>query len=518
MRDLLDKINFLSEDRTLNAATITKYPERFNKFIHMIKTGMPFYKTDRTTVIADPSEADRFTSMKKKGEFKGQLKLTLDDGTEIPLSQLLKTADLGGQATTGQKDEKAGKESALLKPSQIGLGDKEIPASDLGETIINNPVLNSTEYGKVVVGMAEDIMNGNKVVMPKDVPEKIRKSIVDYAGEYLGILALVSGRSRFPARKRFEEWLGGDIGSLTINFPSKPNINIADSFATIKNAQTQHTVNISSKGTGGGAAPSLSGLKIPDELRKDKQYAGEIQFIELCNPSSASPGGFPNPRSLSQIFEAMNLLNQYAPDSIPKKFKKYLPWEPSIVTDVLQSINAYKQKGKGQLPQYKKLWDEFNFKKDSSDGGKLVYAVKLAVMKAINEGNALPNFADVVLIILDKNFVQQYTDYEKGELKFSTQWPAQLDGKITLESKSGATDPTKGGFSFKLSPTEGKSDLEEPDEVSGADSTRKSSNTSLPSDDIPLAKAADLISKGVSVPIKMAPKNKGVGREKQKKR
>jgi len=513
MRDLLDKLKILNEERTLNPGTITKYSSRFEKFLTMIKTGMPFYTVDKQPVIADPSEAKRFADMNKKGLFKGQIKLKLDDGSEIGLNQLLKTPDLGGQASTGQEGEKTGKEAALLKPSQIGLGDKEIPGSELGDVIINNTVLNSTDYGKVVVQMAESILQGMKPVIPKEVPESIRKSIVDYAGEYLGILALVNGQSRFPRRKSFEEWLGGELDTLVINFPSKPNINIADSFATIKNSQTQHTINISSKGQGGGAAPSLSGLKIPDEIRKNKKYKSVIEFIELCDSAKPSRQGFPSPRSVSQIFEAMNLLYEYNPDSIPEKFHNFLPWEPEIVNEVMSSMIAFKQKGKGNLPKLQKLWKEFNFKKDSSDGGKLVYAVKLAVMKAINEGNALPEFPAVVLTILDNNFLQQYTDYENKTrtVSFATQWPAKLDGKITLESKAGATDPTKGGFSFKLSPTEGKTKLAEPNELGEPDSAGDTSG------DIDLAKAAKQITRGASKPISMKPKtSKGIGRQKRK--
>lgn len=514
MRDVLDKLDFLNEDRTLNPGTITKYSTRFQKFLQMIQTGMPFYTVDKQPVIADPSEAKRFADMNKKGLFKGQIKLRLEDGTEIPLNQLLKTADLGGQASTGQEGEETGKESALLKPSQIGITDKDIPADELADVIINNPVLNSTDYGKVVIGMAQNIIAGNKAVIPKEVPQKIRKSIVDYAGEYLGILALVNGRSRFPRRKGFEEWLGGSVDSLTINFPSRPNTSIADSFATIENKKTQHTVNISSKGTGGGAAPSLSGLKIPDDLRKNRKYKSSLDFIDVCDLTKPSKQGFGSPRTISQIFEAMNILHKYNPDSIPDKFTKFLPWDPTITNDVVQSMNKFKRDGKGKMPGYDKLWKEFDFKKPSSDGGKLVFATKMAVMKAINEGNALPDFPSVVLIILDNNFLQNYADYDarSSVLSFSTQWPAQLDGKITLESKSGATDPTKSGLNFKLSPTEGKTKLDEPDELGPTTGTGGTSTG------IELSKAADIIAKGMkNKPVSMKPKaKKGLGRAKRK--
>ena len=35
-------------------------------------------------------------------------------------------------------------------------------------------------------------------------------------------------------------------------------------------------------------------------------------------------------------------------------------------------------------------------------------------------------------------------------MAFNTQWPAKLDGHVTMEAKSSATDPTGGGFCFKL--------------------------------------------------------------------
>ena len=89
-----------------------------------------------------------------------------------------------------------------------------------------------------------------------------------------------------------------------------------------------------------------------------------------------------------------------------------------------------------------------------SDGGKLTYVTKKAVMNVVNSG-AVPEFQAAVLEILDYNFIQQYTSLVKksGALVFNTQWPAKLNGKVTMESKSSATVPTAGGFSFKLSPT-----------------------------------------------------------------
>jgi hypothetical protein len=91
-----------------------------------------------------------------------------------------------------------------------------------------------------------------------------------------------------------------------------------------------------------------------------------------------------------------------------------------------------------------------------------MYMIKKASMDAINLNDAIPNFEGGVLNILDMNFVQQYAEYKGGQINFKTQWPAKLDGVVTVESKAGATDPTKGGFSFKLAPkaTEFTGDVE----------------------------------------------------------
>jgi hypothetical protein len=103
MRDLINQITFLLEDRTLSAGVIKKYPERFDDFISMIRSEIPFYTVDKEPVTADPSEADRFQEMFDNDTLNGAISMQLVDGTTIPLSKLLKTSDLGGQASTGQE-------------------------------------------------------------------------------------------------------------------------------------------------------------------------------------------------------------------------------------------------------------------------------------------------------------------------------------------------------------------------------------------------------------------------------
>jgi hypothetical protein len=85
-----------------------------------------------------------------------------------------------------------------------------------------------------------------------------------------------------------------------------------------------------------------------------------------------------------------------------------------------------------------------------TDGGTLVYAIKKDVAEAINDRDAIPEFQDTILQVLEMNFIQQYSDYSAGEITFETQWPAKLEGTVSVVNKSSAAEPTAGGFSFKL--------------------------------------------------------------------
>ena len=438
MRDLLNILN----EATLEPSQIIKYPERFDAFISHIQDGKPFYTTSGEEVILDPSEADRFLELRDKNLFKGGLTGLDRNGRQHRLSSFEKTAEFGGASVKPGDDTSSSKEAALVKPTQIGITDRPILAGDLGTEIASNSVLNSTPYGQAVAQMATAISNGEPAVVPTEFAkqESVKKAIVDYAGEYLGVLALVNGQSNFPNKKEFLKWLGGDLSGLVLNFPSKSNTQIADSFASIINPTTQHQINISSKGTGGGAPPSLSGLVIPPSVRAKKEYQTAVDFIELCQNKN-----LPKPTTISQVFQAMNLLEERVPEAVPKEFKKFLPWRPEIVAQVSDSL-----KNGTPMPRYQKLFA--NLQSKGNDGGKLTYVVKDAVMEAVN-GGAVPEFQAAILETLDYNFIQQYTKMSKGgQLQFDTQWPAKLNGIVSLESKSGGTDPTKGGFSFKLKP------------------------------------------------------------------
>jgi hypothetical protein len=430
----------LSEEQTLSLPKLLKDIGRFNNLVQNIKSGNPLYLADGTPVIIDPSEADALLKLHQSGDLqvKGQrLQLKAKDGTMYPLSSFLKTKDYGGQALVpGQEKTSAPtKEGLKLKPKDIGLSDKQIKAGQLGNTISSNSKLKESVVGQEVIKMAKTISEGNLPVLSPTLDKASKSAINDYAGEYLGVWALIKGLTEFNNKEAFMKWLKMPLESLELFFPSKTNNSIADSYA-LMNPTTGHQINISSKGKGGGAPPSITGLEIPDHIRKEKAFNGAVKFIDIVKNNSTT----------FQPFVVMNLINEINPSAIPPKFKKFLPWSDKLMTAANES-----RKTNTPLPKlYASLWNTIKWKKDSTDGGKLNYVVKEACIEMINNG-AIPEFEAAVLQILDYNFIQQYSTIKNNVLTFQTQWPAKLDGKITVESKSGATDPTKGSFSFKLS-------------------------------------------------------------------
>ena len=450
MREFINIIEQLSEGTGivgLSAGEIIRYDARFKTFIDYIQHRKPFTTMAGEEVIIDPREAKRFLDLREKDLFKGTLKARTTDDEEIPLSQLAKTKDFGGAApSAGQAPSSAGKEALLVKPGQIGIVDQDYPAEDFYQVIASNPVLSSTDYGQVIQQLAEDIVSGGSVILPAEykgsAKEKVRKAIVDYAGEYLGVIALLYNRSRFPRKAQFEKWLGGSINDLTLNFPSKANTNLADSYATITNPNTSHTLNISSKGTGGGAAPAISGLVIPEHVKSDPNYATVVELIDICKNDSV----------LMSIFNLMDLVYSVSPESIDDRYHPFLPFsqkEPDLPALCKRSTDSRKSANIIGMPKkYQSLWS--NVVGGGTEGGKVLYGIRKQVDDAINKKDAIPEFKDAILQILEMNFIQQYCDYKGGALTFATQWPAKLDGKISLENKASTTDPLSNGFSFKL--------------------------------------------------------------------
>jgi hypothetical protein len=365
---------------------------------------------------------------------------------KVSTTQLLKTVDFGGHGVpTGTDATKVVNKTTLaLKPVNIGIEDKLYNKDSLLSAIQSNETLSQSDHGKSVIVMAEQLAAGTIPTYPEEYEKNKVAAIQDDAGEYLGVLGLLNQTAmNFPSMKQFEEHLGiSDLGSLTITFPSKMNEPLGDSFAikgSIQNPETGNRILISSKGRT-GAAPSITGLKIPADIENNETYKLEVEFIKLIQ--TTKPADYQSPK-------ALNWLKQNAPDKLPAWVAKHLPltdeqmdeimkwkdnkkYQISNASEYAQEVPGWLGNLLGEIPPNAKVAPH------ASPGGWLLYKMSRAVMEAINENKALPNFEAIAREILQRNFIQINATAKKGQMTFSVMWPNREmgTGTITLETKN----------------------------------------------------------------------------------
>ena len=319
-----------------------------------------------------------------------------------------------------------------------------IRGADLYDVITNNQVLTSAgKLGTAIKQAAKEIADF-QIPDLSQYDDKTQKVMAIDAGEYLGILMMVYGMAEWHENKydKFLEFLGAsDLSELLIIFPGSQNSQLQDSYG-VQNSATGHTIMISSKGgkgaTAAGAAPALSGLKIPDNLKKKIKPGSAVDFIQLMQGESMT--------TINQPFYGLNFLNQYYPDSIPEMYKPVLPFTDADIASINANI-----KGKGDLdPKYNTIVKSRNIKARARAGGILFYAAAKDLVDTFNATQPIPDFRQTVLKILDMNFVQIFTRIVGKKLTAKVLWPGKIDGNVLLWTKAEAASPSSAGFSFKV--------------------------------------------------------------------
>lgn len=336
------------------------------------------------------------------------------------------------------------KEDYLVKPSQI-FADEKFPASQVFDEVIQNKILQESEIGRHIIELAQQIQSG-EVPTFKNIPKEFQAAIRDYAGEYLGVLALIEGVANFPTRDQWYEHLGVEnLDDIVIYFPPESNNPLGDSEGYFQNKETGNIILISSKGGKKGAPPSITGLKIPDNLRDSEEYRAEVDVIETLQNLPAFEGPF----------IALNKIYEYNPDSIEPFIAETLP----LSNEDIAMIKDFSDRKRFSRMDVTQLPDRFrkvvgkgpDVKSDATPGGILHYTYSSALLKAVNQNNALPGFEPMAREILQKNFIQIFARPKGDKLTFDILWPNKdmATGKIELYNKSAATG-IKGKLSFSV--------------------------------------------------------------------
>lgn len=382
----------------------------------------------------------------------GQGTLNGEEVKKIKANQLFKSPQiinlqrgLDADAVTSTSQ----KETHVVKPSQI-FKDEKFSATQVFNEVIQNNVLQQSEIGVEIIKMAQQISTGD-LPQFKQLPPAFKPAIRDYAGEYLGVLALIKNIADFPTRKQWFEHLGVNaLDDIMIYFPPEQNNPLGDSEGYFQNAATGNMILISSKGGKKGAPPSLTGLKIPDNLRTP-EYNDDIEIIETLQNTSG----------IMQPFVGINMLfDSQRQDSIPELARSAGRVSDDDIAQLqsLMDVNKYSKKDYTRvLPEkfvniVNAYADLKKINERATPGGMVHYCYNKILIEAVNINRALPNFEPLAREILQQNFIQIFARPKGSVLGFDVLWPNRemATGKIELATKSSSTEPGKGKLSFSV--------------------------------------------------------------------
>lgn len=460
MRDLLDTLDAIVE-ANLSAAEIpptkpsgvinpkTNRPfTRPELFLYKVKTSSPFTLVAGGEVTVDPREASRVRAWIDSGPT-GTIQLKTINGDPVSNKQLQKTIEFGSKES--QTIPLKGSDIFDTEPRDLqdfGNAIEELlkaggfPAAEMYSKIADNPRVEALgTVGTAIITMASQVNNGEIPEYPDGLSKEEQKAIELYASEYLGVLGLLSGATKFPDRAQFDEFLGSNLDDMIMFFPKDISNPLADSFSVV-NDETGQAIKISSKAGSKGAPPALGSIKLSDEVRK--KFPDIAEFYDFATDSKIT--------AFAQPFAIMNWLNENYPDAVPAAYAPLLPFTAETVSAAQQSFRQKTPMRRGVMRVFDKRLNAKVRDGDSTDGGKAWYAVITDIMTAINDDNALPDFQKAVIQSLGENFIQLYTKPQGKKLETTAFWPAKIKGQALLKSKGSSKDPVSNKISVEVSP------------------------------------------------------------------
>lgn len=518
--NILSEANLGASEIPANKASAVKDPttgkplSRPALFLNKVQNSSSFTLVSGGEVIINPGEASKVNAWLKSGPKgpSGTITLQTTDGGTVKNTELLKTVEFGSKesetiklkgsdvfATTDQEVQDFGNSIEAL------LAAGGFPANEMYDKIANSPQMQKLgKIGDAVIYMSRQANEGQIPEFPKDLKPPEIKAIELYASEYIGVLGLLSGATRFKKgnRKDFDEFVGTNLGDMIMYFPKDSANPLADSFSVV-NDETGHAIKISSKAAGKGAPPALGSLKIPEDVRK--KYPEAYDFFTTSTNSELS--------AFTQPFAMMNWLSENVPEAVPKEYNSILPFDSKIINQLQSSL-------KNATPVNSKLMKIFDRRLSekvrgsaNTDGGKAWYAVTKDVMDAVNKKDAIKGFQPAVIESLGYNFIQLYTNAKGNRLVTEAFWPAKISGQVKLKTKGSAAEPGKGRISVEISP-DGRD--EEPDVGAGeTTATPKKAKTSSADLDAYTQKSSGLKASAGGVEKKLGTE-KTLGRKRQR--
>ena len=470
MRDLINLLENILAEATLSADEMplkkmssVKFPNsdvlmsRQQLFLHKVANKLPFVTKNGETVVINPNQAQKVQAWLNQGMPK-PIELITTTGDTIKNTELQKTVEFGSKEA----------EQIKLKGSDVfDTGDVDVtelgnkienildaggfPVIDMYEVLVNSPQIKKLgKIGKAILNMAEQIMDGQIPVFPKGLSPQEIKAIELYASEYLGVLGLAARIVPFKQgnREEFDNFMGKDLGELIVYFPKSVSNPLADSFS-VTNDDTGHSIKISSKAAGKGAPPSLTSIKLPDDVRE--KYPEAADFLDTAQDPSAS--------TFAQPFKMLNSMLEVNPKAVPTEYVPIMPFSDDLINQLENTVKSNKKMPKKIMDIFYERLSPKVQQSDNTDGGKAWYAVTTDIIDSVNNGSAVPNLREALIESLGYNFIQLYTNVKGDKLVTEAFWPAKLKGNVKLKTKGSAADPKKGKLSVEISPGKEKANI-----------------------------------------------------------
>jgi hypothetical protein len=446
---------------SLGIEKLTKREGRAAKFLDLIDKGHVFNSREgpvtisknnipQLTKILKPENVGRIPRV----EIELEPEVDEEQGRIVPLGAIYFDQAAWGEFGKGgdpEADIKPGtvfghqdpeKDQKLTAELAVNLG--AFPASQLADKIRNNEKIKSQgSIGDAIIAIVDEIDQGLTPTVP-DLPKKVLSSIVNDAFEYIGILSLLKGVADFPNREEFDEHVGTDISDMVLYFPRTSNNPLTDSYALKGKG---NSIFISSKGRKGGAASSLTALKVPDTIDTENETLKFIDYIKQTGKAWHQPF-----LAANFIFNSKSGKGKLG-ELEESGFVPFTSEVMSYIRDTYQNRRMGVPKKLSQVPEeFRPL---FALVEEASKGSKypLFYNVrnyvKTVVHEAVNEKNAIPSWNSTMLEILGFNFIVLKTEIKSKQFLTQVRWPNGMDGKITLEHKDPA-DKWDSSMTWKL--------------------------------------------------------------------
>ena len=454
----LREAEIITEVASINALVgqeIVKERPGFNRkeiFLNKIINSQPFDTMDNKKFVIPPiinnyDNKSIFISWVKnhtqgagrlllKGYFADNKKqiidLTILKSTSTPF-KLKKSEEFTdkGKSVAGSKENSA----EYVAASAIQLDKKEYKGRvALLSAIVNNSFLKKSQIGKKVIEIANGISKGQTTFDFTALSPGEFTAIRDYAMEYLGVLMVAFDLSNFENKSSFQKHVGNvTFEQMTISFPAGRSNPISDAIATVAgfiNPNSGNSIWLSVKGgtTGKGAAWSVRSLKIPNGLRKSKDYTQSISLIELMQGASG-------------LNEPFQLLDWCIKNNIDTGFSRDYSYNQEEIENARKGNFQGSIKKLLNIVQSNKEMKQYFVKKDSFR--VLHYLLSQYIINQLNSG-VLPNITPLVREILQQNFlkisniINPKTPAKNNQIETSVLWPNKDlgTGTVTFANKN----------------------------------------------------------------------------------